>query len=323
MNKEFKIAVFLAFTSLFIGIISYFVYQIHTETLDLNLIFREIESKDKLWLNGYLGFFFRFSYFGNLNWLIIIPFIGFLFNIKNQNHATKTWVITFIICLMIILSQGFFNARYGQTLMMISTIIIVLYFSKYLEGNSKLIIGTSIWIILMLMLNNWLARKNKVEIYALADKKMKLSEEISHNKFSKKVERFIHYYWNSFQFRINLKRDSRLSKTRLYSVIDSLPNENFLVNNLPAFYYFTSKKGYYYWSGDDFYYDKKGNQYLFKNRSLEQVYTYLNDSLQCQHIITSPFYTAHNDSFQRFIKTYCEIIYHDEYDYQIATLKKP
>src|SRR3989339_662568 len=50
---------------------------------------REIGTNYDLWLNGYLGIFFRFKMFGGLNWLAVPLFIYFLITIKKR----KRWEI--------------------------------------------------------------------------------------------------------------------------------------------------------------------------------------------------------------------------------------
>ena len=72
----------------------------------------------ELWLKNYLGLFFNFEYYGNLNWLAIPLFIYFLITIKKR----KRWEIAivfvyFLSCLfLLITTKGRSNLRYIFTL---------------------------------------------------------------------------------------------------------------------------------------------------------------------------------------------------------------
>ncbi|MFC1816926.1 hypothetical protein ACFL0M_13560, partial [Thermodesulfobacteriota bacterium] len=92
-----------------------------------NYTYRGIGANKDLWLNGYLGIFFRFKYFGYLNWLFIPLSIYFLINItKKERWKIALWSV--VIGLSIFLSiKGYLNYRYQLTLFPMLLSLILLY----------------------------------------------------------------------------------------------------------------------------------------------------------------------------------------------------
>lgn len=77
---------------------------------------RGIGTYKDLWLNGYLGIFFRFKYFGVLNWLSFPMLISFFATIRKRER----WQIAlgFVLCMScaFICIRGYENPRYQFTL---------------------------------------------------------------------------------------------------------------------------------------------------------------------------------------------------------------
>lgn len=87
---------------------------------------REIATYRDLWMNGYLGLFFRFNCFGYLNWLAIPLLIHFVATIKRRQRWEMALVFVFVLSCIIIGVKGYENQRYAFTLAPF-TITFVLY----------------------------------------------------------------------------------------------------------------------------------------------------------------------------------------------------
>lgn len=99
---------------------------------------RDVSTFQKRLLNGYLGAFFRFKYFGNLNWLIIPIIIYFLITIKKRDPWEKALLFIYIIVSLIIVFKGCLNWRYQMTLFPITISIILLYTWKLINDRNDL-----------------------------------------------------------------------------------------------------------------------------------------------------------------------------------------
>ncbi len=90
----------------------------------------------ELWLKRYLGLFFDFEYFGNLNWLAIPLLIYFLVTIKKRKRWEMAIAFVFIIsCLLLEIRRGFWP-RYIFTLYPFTLAVILLVGWEYLKKKS-------------------------------------------------------------------------------------------------------------------------------------------------------------------------------------------
>lgn len=88
---------------------------------------RGIGTNKDLWLNGYLGIFFRFKYFGSLNWLFIPLSIYFLANItKKERWEIALWTVVTVSCVFLCI-KGYANYRYQFTLFPMILSLILLF----------------------------------------------------------------------------------------------------------------------------------------------------------------------------------------------------
>jgi hypothetical protein len=126
MNSRIYIvgAVLLASLLLFCGFIVYgkevwnsAVEWMNTDTQGVNDFYsREIGTNIDLWLNGYLGIFFRFKIFGMLNWLLIPLFVYFLATFRNRERWQLSLGFVLLLTTIFICIQGYQNYRYQLTL---------------------------------------------------------------------------------------------------------------------------------------------------------------------------------------------------------------
>lgn len=102
---------------------------------------REIGTNKDLWLNGYLGIFFRFKMFGILNWLAIPLLIYFLVTIGKRKRWEIALALALILSCIFISIQGYMNFRYQLTLFPALITIIFLFGWKVLgEQDRKVVI---------------------------------------------------------------------------------------------------------------------------------------------------------------------------------------
>lgn|GEM_PF-7073587 len=280
---------FAALSALVISLV-YYIGSISVENPDTNLAARNIESPQKLLLNGYLGLFFGFKYLGNINWLLIPLFSYYLYK-KNFKLSRAQWALVafFSLAFVLIAFKGFFNFRYAFTLMTFCILMVVLLVNSIAKDHSKKLFNSLALILILCNLygfqNEMLSVRARAKMQSvLIESKEEIIEEAG---VGTKVENLLH----------------ELQESKIGDII--------LVNNLPDFYYHTNRKGLYYWSGDDLFYDQNGRSMLFKDRTSQDVKEFL-ASINCSHIYTHATYKGYHERFDQFLIDDCELEIEDE-----------
>lgn len=285
--------IYLLISLLIVVFIIFLVYY-YTEQSDIyadkKLITRDIDTTAKMWLNGYLGSIFRFKYSGTINWLVIPISIFFILNNKLNNISTeKIAILVFLLLAFTLISiKGFFNYRYQFTLV---PVFIFLVF-------------TLVWSIFR--------SYNKNILYAIAFTLalFNIGNLLRYAPYKKTIEKAL---FSDFSIKNNKTKPFISTNTpfvkNIYEYIDTMKTDKlFLVNNLPGFYYYTSKKGLYYWSGSDLLYESTGPKTLFNKKPDSLIIRELKEVYQCQFILTAKSYYGYNESFDQFISKYCKLI---------------
>ena len=173
---------------------------------------REIGTNKDLWLNGYLGIFFRFKMFGWLNWLAIPLFIYFLITIKKRERWEIALCLSLCIASIFICLQGYKNARYQLTLFPVLITIIFLFGWQVLRKKNRKVVGVIILICSCMLLGN---------CYSLRDS--------------------YKYYWGSG---IGCGKQGECFPYKLIEYInENVSNDSVIVErNQPILYYYASKK---------------------------------------------------------------------------------
>ncbi|MFC1461396.1 LamG domain-containing protein [Verrucomicrobiota bacterium] len=78
--------------------------------------FREIATYKDLWMNGYLGTFLRFKWFGYLNWLAIPLLIRFIATVRRRQRWEMALVFVLVLSSIVIGIKGYENYRYALTI---------------------------------------------------------------------------------------------------------------------------------------------------------------------------------------------------------------
>lgn len=175
----------------------------------------EIETPQKLWLNGYLGVFFRFNPLGNINWLAIPLLIWFLATWKSKKREPWQLALVFVWLGIVLLAsiKGFANARYQLTLLPFTIAAVLLLLWQMLENKHRFLRVFVFWVVAGLCLFN-----------------------------------ILHYFEDYKKL-----WDLRVTVQRPYfpqQMIDYIKNEKninrksrFFIINQPVFYYHTNKPG--------------------------------------------------------------------------------
>jgi len=284
----------------------FFVYHEIQKTFpdaDTNMAARNIESTAKLILNGYLGVFFGFRYLGNINWLVI-PLAFIYFQISKPKLEKKHWAMVFFFALSfgLIAAKGFFNPRYQLTLLPFLVLFVFYLTWNIFEklGNNKLKYLSSTILVVFIFYNF----NNEVFGERFSKKLKSVFEKESIETPSNTIE-------NSIADFENIYADFDLEVDDVLEYIEKMDSKQyFLVNNLPDFYYKTSKKGHYYWCGDDDFYSSEGKKKIFTDRTNLESLEYLKE-INCEYIYTYGSYTNYNKSFDDFVAQNCELIAKD------------
>lgn len=98
---------------------------------------REIGTNKDLWLNGYLGIFFRFKMFGILNWTAIPLFIYFVVTIRKRTRSEIALALALTLSCIFICMQGYSNFRYQLTLSPALITIIFIFGCQVLREQNR------------------------------------------------------------------------------------------------------------------------------------------------------------------------------------------
>lgn len=297
------------FTTVVTVIVYHYIRQVDMSA-DVNMIARNIETPEKLVLNGYLGVLFGFKYSGNINWLILPLIAAYCIVSKNCLSIIKNaggMVVVFCLTFLLISLKGYFNPRYQFTLVPM-LIFLVFYFVWLLFNeilkNKKLLVFSVVYLFLLSFVNFY---------FEVLDVRFRRKYE---EVFGKKTEN------------VNVEKSMQYGKEvirvkRLLDVIDTLKTDGFfLVNNLPDFYYYTHKKGHYYWCGNDEFYSANGIVPLFNKYSEEEIWKVLLNEMNCEYIYTYKEYNKYNFGFEKFLENKCKLICADNDDRMLYKILK-
>jgi len=173
---------------------------------------REIETNNRLWLNGYLGLFFRFRRVGYWSWLSLPLFLVFFAGLKKKKKWEIALACVYILSAVLIAIKGYFNYRYALTLVPFTLTFIQAFGRDVLSGFDRILrVGAYGFIVLLIIFN--IHQYNPT-----------MSQIISPSK----IDSLPWGLLNNIN-KMNLECDAV-----------------FLECNAPAFYYYTNKKGLSY-----------------------------------------------------------------------------
>lgn len=132
--------VFLFFVLIFIAAAYHYIdmeIYSHIHTMPKKYL-REIDTFPKEWLNGYMGTFFRFKYFGNLVFLAI-PMVLLFFLVVRKPERWH-WALVFVVVTLAILVgvKGYQNHRYQLTMVPFLLAILMMTGWRLTRDRSRL-----------------------------------------------------------------------------------------------------------------------------------------------------------------------------------------
>ena len=294
--------------------INFIVYRIINkpalETDDVNLAYREIENTSKLLLNGYLGHLFKFKSLGNINWLVL-PVLGYLlYTFRKRSKGERAFIVIYCLSLAFISFKGFFNSRYSMTMMPVTVSVVMYYLWEFFErgqlGSYKKYL--LIFLFGLVMYNNFSYSFKTASIKKPVAEVPRFRYNILHFSF-RNLGNIVRVYYTELHDIAALKIRGLMTLPNVLQDIEHMGSQSvFLVNNLPAFYYYTHREGYYYWCDDDKYYTGEGARALYTGRSSHQTAEWMKDSMKCNYIFTFGPYNEYSEEFNRFIEEDCDTL---------------
>jgi len=261
--------------------------QIQNDSLQKNYqYYRDIDTPHKKWLNGYLGIFFRFKSFGNINWLIIPFFIYLLVTFKKRERWELALAFVYLLTVTLLGIKGYRNWRYQLTLFPFTITIILLTIWEYIKNRSP---------------------HTKIVVFSL------LGLLITYN--------FCHYF-GSYKYLWNHKADISFKTypTQVLSYInnmkDTIPEPVFLIcDGSNVFFYYSNKRSIPYYSPE---YRRE-----FRRKTRAQLYYFLKNELKANYIFSSWRFEAdnRNKSIGEILNLDCKQIMSDR-GYQLYQIRE-
>ncbi len=97
-----------------------------------------IDTPVKKWLNGYLGVFFRFEGFGNINWLVLPLLAWFFIAYPQRDRKQSALVLVWFLTTLLMVFKGYDNARYQLTLFPMTVAAVLYLLWLFLENKTKI-----------------------------------------------------------------------------------------------------------------------------------------------------------------------------------------
>lgn len=145
----------------------------------------DVDTPAKKWLNGHLGIFFRFRYFGNINWLAIPLIIYFLLTLKTKKKWLMALGFVYTISVLLLGIRGFFWWRYQFTLYPFTIAVVMLLGWENLKDKSLIIKKSFLFLVTGLTLFNFY---HYFDYYKI---QWENKTEILHNKYPNQVLKYI------------------------------------------------------------------------------------------------------------------------------------
>lgn len=267
---------------------------------------RDIETKTKLVLNGYLGQLFRFDILGSVMWLVLPSLVYFFITFKKRETWEKSGVFIYITIFSVIALFGYDNFRYQLTLVPLSLVIILSCLNEIfsVKKRKKYLTQFMIFLLVLSIANDFGALTRYIT---------KISEEIKdiytvHTSASPQSSSLYGNLASSRYVR------SRLPKTisDTLDFIDTLnitDNNEMIVNNVFFPFYYTDKPFIYYWSHKDVLHTPNGFESLVSDRTDEEITNKITKELHAHYLLTLKGYLSYNKAFEDYLNRNSDIIF--------------
>lgn len=288
-----------------VGLMAVFYHQqwmpVSQGDLDIALFSRGIGTPLLLWLNGYLGVFLNFQFLSPVGAFALPLIILGLFRWKRLERWQQALLVFTVMAAAVIGVFGGFNYRYALTLQPLLIVAVTASVCAFFTGTRR----TSILVALVI-----LAVGNTVLSMELRQRLWKANPDYS-----------------SPDTRDGSMKERLDSGPRdLEAFLDSngvRPTDTVLVNNLPIWYYATERPGIYFWGGSDQLFLADSKPFLFKDRTDDQVASFLMDSLHCHYIFSMREYDLYNPRYGAFLESHARLLDSDDRGFTLYRLKAP
>jgi len=294
----------IAWTTLLLALVYTWVYHRHLMPVtkgdqDIALFSRGIGTPLLLWLNGYLGIFLNLQFLGPVGVFAMPLIVGLLWHWRSLQRWHQGLLLFVLMAAVVIGLFGGFNYRYALTLQPLLAMGVVAAAWKLMEGRSRGWFITGL--VAICLLNTALALEHRQRTWR-ADPDYELKKGLK-KTFAERFD--------------DGPRD-------LAGMLDRAgvgPQDSVLVNNLPIWYYRSTRPGVYYWSGSDQLFLADGKPFLFRDRDDAQVTRYLVDTLGCRHIFSQDVYAAYNERFSHYLEARCDLVGSDDRGYTLHRVR--
>jgi hypothetical protein len=258
-------------------------------SMDKDLFQRRIGSPVLQWMNGFLGPFLNLDYQGVLSWLAL-PVLGWWIFRPGRDGAWKRAVGLLVAgAALVIGAFGGFNPRYGFTL---NPVLLAVAFIGVWEWMGRRDImwlrrGTVLASLVVLQFINLALNVDyRVRVWRVEKAQRAVIDGKSHSAVVPAGQEGVQQWLASM------------------GVADTTW---VLVNNLPEFWYGSSRRGIYYWCGSDQVFSAEGPVPLFEGRTDGQVAQHLNNDLHCDLILTTHDLSTYDKRFMSFLLDHCTL----------------
>jgi|GEM_PF-6237599 len=278
-----RIILFSSFVLLVLLIIIGIGYHIYSDSYEyLNTVnnrIRGIDSPIKLWLNGYLGIFFRIKKFGFLPSLMIPILIVFLWNFHRRENWQKILFFVYILTAMLIGHFGYGNYRYAFTLYPATVVVIFLFTEDMLSHTKRWVRGVIISFICFMICFSFIYNFKEFRIdsiISILDRYKSVYSGIFTDR-GKAITKGNVDSGRTPRLSDNTKKRIRMSRRDYIKYLKNMDideNNGILVCNVVEFFYFTDKKGFTYQRIKSLYDHKRDFlEYLTKKHKIRYVLT--------------------------------------------------
>ena len=290
----------------FLGSLLYFLVLMPVEPSEggIALFERGIDGPLLQWINGYLGTFFNMRFLGNTIWLALpmLLYAGIRWNnLSRWQHGV--WLFL-LLAVLIIGGAGGFNYRYAMTLLpvLLSGVVLTMDEAMRTAGIRErhrnavfglMVIATAANTMLSIDLAKRMAHSDPVDGEQLSDQKNYL------DGLDSRPTELDHWL-----------QDAGVG-----------PDDRVLVNNLPVYFYTTSRPGLYYWCGSDQYFGPNGEEPMFRTRTDEEAMAFLSDSLRTRFIFSDRNLSRYDARFEQFLEERCDLLAEDAKGYTLHRLR--
>lgn len=288
----------LGATALLTVIYHRMLMPVSMEGMDPDVFTRGIGTPLLLWMNGYLGVFLNLRYMGPAT-VLGLPFaVAALVRWKDLLPWQRGLLAFTVLAVVVIGVFGGFNYRYAFTLQPLLSLVVVAVAWRMMTVRWRM--PFLIALAVVTVLNTALSLEHRqrvwraVPTYSSPDtREGSLKERLDSGP--QDLEDWLHAHG--------------------VTVTDTV-----LVNNLPIWYYVTQRPGIYYWCGSDQLFLADGKPFLFKDRSDEEVWLHMRDSLHCRHVFSTAEYNEYDQRFKAFLDSHAVLLAKDDRGYTLHRL---